>query len=89
VPITRSQIAFVFGLCGGDGEEEIAGNDPLRVQAQEGRPAQVASRSAPRTPWQVLTHRSWSLHIDRDAEESLTSPWVKIIYNIFDILLDL
>ena len=27
---------------------------PLGVQVQEGRPAQVASR----TPWQVLTHRS-------------------------------
>src|ERR1017187_10333634 len=39
---------------GSDGDEEITRNDPLGVQAQERRPAQVTSRSAPRTPWQVL-----------------------------------
>src|SRR5450631_249305 len=31
---------------GGDGDQEIAGNDPLGVQAQERRPSQVPSRSA-------------------------------------------
>jgi hypothetical protein len=30
---------------GGDGDQEIAGNDPLGMQAQERRPAQVPSRS--------------------------------------------
>src|ERR1035438_6403768 len=39
----------------GDGDEEIARYDPLGVQAQEGRPAQVTSRSAPRAPRQILT----------------------------------
>src|ERR1700675_356595 len=34
-------------------------NDPLGVQAQKGRPAQVTSRSAPRTPRQILPHGSW------------------------------
>ncbi len=29
--------------CGGDGDQEIAGNDSLCVQLQECRPAQVAS----------------------------------------------
>jgi hypothetical protein len=43
--------------CRGNGDEEIAGNDPLGVQAQEGRPAQIASRPTSRTPGQVLAHR--------------------------------
>src|ERR1700731_2650554 len=42
----------------GDDDEEIARYDPLGVQAQEGRPAQVTSRSAPRTPRQILAHGS-------------------------------
>src|SRR6202795_1505954 len=42
-----------------DGEEKITRNDPLGVQAQKGRPAQVTSRSAPRTPRQILPHGSW------------------------------
>jgi hypothetical protein len=43
----------------GDGDEKIARDDPLGMQAQEGRPAQVTSRSAPRTPRQILPHGSW------------------------------
>jgi hypothetical protein len=42
-----------------DGEKEITGNDPLSMQTQEGRPAQVTSRSAPRGRRQILPHRSW------------------------------
>src|ERR1700722_13862834 len=40
----------------GDDDEEIAHYDPLGVQALEGRPAQVTSRSAPRMPGQILAH---------------------------------
>src|ERR1700676_297784 len=42
----------------GDSDEKIARYDPLGVQAQEGRPAHVASPSAPRTPRKILPHGS-------------------------------
>jgi hypothetical protein len=41
----------------GYSNEEIAGNDSLSVQAQEGRPAQVTSRPTSRTPGKILVHR--------------------------------
>jgi hypothetical protein len=39
---------------GGDGNQEVAGNDSLGVKMQERRPAQVASGSAWRTSRQLL-----------------------------------
>src|SRR5216684_2024155 len=43
---------------GSDGDEEITGNDPLGVQAQERRPAHVPSRPTCRSFRQILAHRS-------------------------------
>src|SRR5487761_1515181 len=41
----------------GDGNEEVTGNESPRVQAQERRPAQVASRPTSGMPRQVFPHR--------------------------------
>jgi hypothetical protein len=43
----------------GNGNEEIAGNEPLSVQAQESRPAQITSRPTSRTPGKILVHGPW------------------------------
>ena len=48
-----------------DGEAEAAGENSLSVKTQEGRPAQIPSRPARRTPGHVLAHRAWR---DPDAE---------------------
>lgn len=40
----------------GDGNEEVTGYESPRMQAQEGRPAQVASRPSSGTPRQVFPH---------------------------------
>ena len=41
----------------GDGNEEVTGNESPRVQAQERRPAQIASRPTSGMPRQVFPHR--------------------------------
>ena len=56
--------------CRGDGAEEITGYDSLSVQAQESRPAQIASRPTSRTPGQVLAHRP-GRHPNPDLQEQL------------------
>ena len=55
---------------GGDGDEEITGNDSLGVQAQECRPAQVPSRPTRRSPRQILPHGSWR-HPNSKFQEEL------------------
>jgi hypothetical protein len=57
-------------MHGGDGDEEIAGNKSLGVHAQEGRPAQVASRPTSRMRGQVLAHGSWR-HPDSKLQKQL------------------
>jgi hypothetical protein len=54
----------------GDGDKEIAGNESLGVQAQEGRPAQVASRPTSREPGQILAHCPWR-HPNLKLQEQL------------------
>ena len=53
----------------GHGHEEIAGNNPLSEQAQESRPAQVASRPTSRTPGKILI----LVHGSGEAPESRAS----------------
>jgi hypothetical protein len=55
---------------GGYDEQEIAGNDPPGMQAQECRPAQVASRSAWRTTGQVFAYSSWR-HLNSQLQQKL------------------
>src|SRR5450631_3161628 len=54
----------------GDGDKEIAGNESLRAHAQEGRPAQVASRPTSREPGQILAHCPWR-HPDPKRQKQL------------------
>src|SRR5450631_2837793 len=55
---------------GGHDEQEIAGNDPPGMQAQECRPAQAASRSAWRTTGQVFVYSSWR-HLNSPLQQKL------------------
>ena len=54
-----------------DGQAEVAGENPLSVKTQEGRPAQILSRPARRTPGHVLAHRAW-----RDPDSELQQQFV-------------
>jgi hypothetical protein len=54
----------------GNGNEEIAGNDPMSVQAQESRPAQITSRPTSRTPGKILVHGPWR-HPNPDLQQQL------------------
>ena len=66
----------------GDSDEKIACYDPLGVQAQEGRPAQVASPSAPRTPRKILPHGSRRNPNSQTAEANLNVQIVDIKISI-------
>src|SRR5882757_6847974 len=54
----------------GYGDEEIAGDDPLSLQAQEGRPAPITSRSTSRTPSKILVHGP-GRHLNPELQQQL------------------